>query len=240
MQFRFACAVIRLDEYAAGPAVGDGASESCLERRAAAQDDHGRDLARWMQTCIRIILRRSNFRGFKRHDIHGRLHQQRSQAIKIKDKILSIRPRIHQQRMNAPNLIRLAQHQCILAKGAIFSDFTETRELELMLGGLAGQGRCDLRGDHCDSNVVFDAAGDDDVGEFALGRDVFVVVWFDEGEPLFYAAFDVATAFFYVSDHCVPLAWGGVLIVAVRQARHMVYKRDADLDCEKRLGPTSS
>ena len=64
-----------------------------------------------------------------------------------------------------------------------------------------GEGAADLVRDHVDCDAVFDSARDDDVGEFALGGDVFVEVGFDEAEPLFDAAFDVAAAFFDVSDH---------------------------------------
>lgn len=43
--------------------------------------------------------------------------------------------------------------------------------------------------DEADGDAVLDAARDDDVGAVALGFDVPVEVGFDEGKPLFDAAF---------------------------------------------------
>lgn len=51
-----------------------------------------------------------------------------------------------------------------------------------------------------DSDGVFYASGNYDVGDVSLRFDVFVEIGLHISEPLFYAAIDVATAMFYVSE----------------------------------------
>jgi len=55
--------------------------------------------------------------------------------------------------------------------------------------------------DYGDCNFIFYAAGDDDIGNFALRLDVAKEVGLDKCEPLLYAAFDVAAAVFCISQY---------------------------------------
>lgn len=114
--------------------------------------------------------------------------------------------------MHAFDLARLLEDDRVRTQGAVLSDLAESTELGLVLRRLGLECLPNLVADHRDGDLVLDAAWDDEIGNLALRRNIFVEVGFHKPKPLFDAALDIAAAFLDVSDETSREAEVGICL----------------------------
>jgi hypothetical protein len=98
----------------------------------------------------------------------------------------------------------------IRAQRIVLCDLAQTLEFNLMLRRLVRKRPPDLVAYHGNGDFVLDAAGNNEIGKFALRGDEFVEIRLHEAEPLLYAALDVAAALFDVAHETPREAQVGV------------------------------
>lgn len=168
MKFGLSSTEVGLDQHPTSATIGDHAFQASLQDATTSEDHDGGDVAIERESIVRMAIQRGLYdTRLVQQRLGGFLDEYHRKAIKVEDKVFTIKARLHEGSVDASYLVRVEDDH-IRRHGHVFRHFAKSSKLGLMQAGLLIKGLVNAIGDHADSDSIFDSARHDEVCIYPL------------------------------------------------------------------------